>query len=107
MNIIDKFYYSLQKDNGPFSKVAVGMLFTVMGFAGLILLKLDLPHSLGALAMFLLGIASFLSVHTLLPGWNIDSDRFPNGVRKIIIIILQFTGLISIISAFVLQLFIS
>ena len=103
MNVIDKIYYSLQKDTRPSSKVLNALVFLIVGIGGFLLTKDNIYQTLGAIAMFLLGIASFLSVHSFLPRWDIDDENFPNGLRKYIIIIFQLFGIILILLAVLLM----
>ncbi len=105
MNIIDKIYYSLQKDASPVTKIFSALVFLILGFGGFLLANDKVVQNLGALAMIFLGIASLLSVHTFLSGWNIDDDRFPHGIRKYIIIIFQMSGFILILISALLRFF--
>lgn len=105
MNIIDKIYYSLQKDASPVTKIFTALVFLILGFAGFFLANDEVVQNLGALAMIFFGIASLFSVHIFLSQWNIDDDRFPYGIRKYIIIILQMSGFILILIAASLRFF--
>jgi len=105
MNIIDKIYYSLQKDASPATKIFTALVFLILGFGGFLLGNGEVVQNLGVLAMIFLGIASLFSVHTFFSEWNIDDDRFPYGIRKYIIIILQMSGLILIFIAASLRFF--
>jgi len=75
-------------------------VFLVLGIFGVMTQKAGFPtRSIGFLFW---SISSLLSSNLFITGWSIDIDRFPSGLRKILIITVDIIGFILVFFGLIL-----
>ncbi|GEM_PF-4696654 len=106
MNVIDKYYYKMLNSASSKTKIITGFLFLAIGALGLLASFMEPTKNftfdnIRSIGFLIFGISLLLSSVLILSTWEIDNDRFPIGIRKLLIILFQVFGFLFIIIGYI------